>query len=93
MVWMKVQIDDATDEALRRNAQRLGVSLPEYLRLLAMGDEAGEPPNGGGSDSLRARLHERIAEAQTLVPEPRTPAAGSYADAVVRKYRDQGLHG
>jgi len=90
MVWMKVQLDEATDEALRLNAARRGMSLAQYLRALAATDR--QAPREV-SDSLRARLRAHLDEAATLEPRPTTPAADSFAEAVRRKFRAQGLRG
>jgi hypothetical protein len=89
-----ISIEDDIRRALEANAARRGLSLSEYLKVMASAD-AGACANGDERSEpqmLRARLRNRILEAEGLSPEPTrlNGAAADFADAAARKHKRIG---
>lgn len=84
-------IDDNLRKALESNARRRGLSLPDYLRLVADTDDVA-PSDEQHQADLRQRLLARINAAEQVEPDPLTsPAvtgrAADFAAAVIKKFR------
>ena len=85
-----IAIDDRTKAALEANATARGLSLPDYLTLVAQTDLASAARDDHArQNELRRRMKECISAATTEAPQPNRPLgmSGEFADAMFSKYR------
>lgn len=91
-----ITLEEKTREALEMNAACRGLTLPDYLALIAKSDGSPQGSSVGADRSLADVLGPILAEARqaTFVPrQPSTDSAKSGFDAaMIEKYRKQGFN-
>ena len=87
-----ITIDDTTRAMLEKNASSRGLALPDYLKLLAETDAAGnDAVNEARQAELHRRIDARIQAARSAAPRPTRPAglSAAFADAMFAKHRSK----
>ncbi len=89
-----IQVEDDVRAALEANAAARGLSLSNYLALLARQETSAKTPSN--TDSLAELLCPIIAEAKGKVLHPRTPpcdaSKSQFHEIMTEKYRKQGFN-
>jgi hypothetical protein len=87
-----ITVDDKIREALELNAAYRGLTLSDYLKLIATTDA----PARTAERSLTEILAPVLAEARLSTPEPRSapadPLKAGFDAAMTEKYRKQGFN-
>jgi hypothetical protein len=88
-----ISIDDDIRAGLESNARRRGLSLDDYLRLVAESDAGEAQGHDQRQAELRRRLHDRVEAAARVNPRPAELAGGrtaEFAAALIKKFRPAG---
>ena len=91
-----ITVDDKIRKALEMNAAYRGLTLPDYLKLIAKTDATTHLEAGAVDRSLAEVLGPILAEARQKTFEPRQasvdPSKAGFDAAMTEKYRKQGFN-